>query len=461
MLAAVAEGGLEIFEIAPRKVKQSIVGYGNAQKMAVAKMVQRMLALDELPAPDAADALAVATPKLILAGAGAVANLRAADTGQTGRIVEFEASGWGGVPTDPPALEPPDDPDAHRAILFTSGTTGRPKGAMLTHGNMSAMAQMHQDHVDPTGPTDCIIHAAPLSHGSGIYMIPHVNQAACNVIPESGSFEPAEIFDLAEAWGGMSLFAAPTMVKRMTESPTEPPARGFRGIVYGGGPMYVKDARAALERFGPCLVEIYGQGESPMTITVCNRTTIADKTDPKWEAKLASVGQRFPELEVMIADADDNAVAPGESGEILVRGDTVMNGYWQNAEATAETLKGGWLHTGDMGSLDEDGYLTLMDRSKDLVISGGSNIYPREIEEVLLQHPNVSEVSVIGRPDPEWGEIPVAYVVGQTTPTELDALCLENIARFKRPKDYVFVDELPKNNYGKILKTELRQRDHG
>ena len=332
---------------------------------------------------------------------------------------------------------------------------------MLTHGNMSAMAQMHQDHVDPTKTTDCIIHAAPLSHGSGIYMIPHVNQAACNVIPESGSFEPAEIFDLAEAWGGMSLFAAPTMVKRMTESPTEPPARGFRGIVYGGGPMYIKDARAALERFGPCLVQIYGQGESPMTITVCNRTTIADKTNPKWEAKLASVGQRFPELEVMIADADDNAVAPGESGEILVRGATVMNGYWQNAEATAETLKGGWLHTGDMGSLDEDGYLTLMDRGKDLVISGGSNIYPREIEEVLLQHPNVSEVSVIGRPNPEWGEIPVAYVVGQATPPELDALCLENIARFKRPKDYIFVDELPKNNYGKILKTELRQRDHG
>ncbi len=353
------------------------------------------------------------------------------------------------------------DADDLAWLFFTSGTTGRPKGAMLTHGNMSAMAQMHQDHVDPTKTTDCIIHAAPLSHGSGIYMIPHVNQAACNVIPESGSFEPAEIFDLAEAWGGMSLFAAPTMVKRMTESPTEPPARGFRGIVYGGGPMYIKDARAALERFGPCLVQIYGQGESPMTITVCNRTTIADKTNPKWEAKLASVGQRFPELEVMIADADDNAVAPGESGEILVRGATVMNGYWQNAEATAETLKGGWLHTGDMGSLDEDGYLTLMDRGKDLVISGGSNIYPREIEEVLLQHPNVSEVSVIGRPNPEWGEIPVAYVVGQATPPELDALCLENIARFKRPKDYIFVDELPKNNYGKILKTELRQRDHG
>ena len=346
-------------------------------------------------------------------------------------------------------------------LFFTSGTTGRPKGAMLTHGNMLAMSQMHQDHVDPAVTTDSIIHAAPLSHGSGIYMIPHVDQAACNVLPESGSFEPGEIFDLAEAWGGMSLFAAPTMVKRMIESPAEPPSQGFRSIVYGGGPMYVEDARAALDRFGPCLVEIYGQGESPMTITVCDRKTIANRSDPNWEAKLASVGVRFPGLEVMIADSDDNPLPTGKGGEILVRGPTVMRGYWQNPEATSETLRGGWLHTGDVGHLDADGYLTLMDRAKDMVISGGSNIYPREIEEVLLQHPNVSEVSVIGRPDPEWGEIPVAYVVGAVTPAELDGLCLENIARFKRPKDYVFVDELPKNNYGKILKTELRHRDHG
>jgi len=345
-------------------------------------------------------------------------------------------------------------------LFFTSGTTGRPKGAMLTHGNLGAMAAMHQAHVDPATTADCILHAAPLSHGSGIYMIPHVNQAACNVLPASGSFDPVEIFDLAEAWGGASLFAAPTMVKRMTDCPDETPPRGFRGIIYGGGPMYVEDARAALGRFGACLVEIYGQGESPMTITVCDRETIADTSDPRWLDKLASVGTAFPELDVMIADADDNPMAVGEGGEILVRGATVMNGYWRNPEATAETLRGGWLHTGDMGSLDADGYLTLMDRAKDLVISGGSNIYPREIEEVLLQHPDVTEVSVIGRPDPEWGEVPVAYVVGAATEVELDALCLNNIARFKRPKAYVYVDELPKNNYGKILKTELRDRDN-
>jgi long-chain acyl-CoA synthetase len=153
------------------------------------------------------------------------------------------------------------------------------------------------------------------------------------------------------------------------------------------------------------------------------------------------------------------AVRVDESGEVLVRGEAVMTGYWQNPAATAETLRGGWLHTGDVGSLDGDGFLTLKDRSKDVIISGGANIYPREVEEVLLKHERVREVSVIGRPDPEWGEAVVAYVVGEAPAAELDALCLSAIARFKRPKDYVFVEALPKNNYGKILKTELRAID--
>jgi long-chain acyl-CoA synthetase len=149
----------------------------------------------------------------------------------------------------------------------------------------------------------------------------------------------------------------------------------------------------------------------------------------------------------------------GETGEILCRGDVVMPGYWRNPEATAQTMRGGWLHTGDIGVFDADGYLTLKDRSKDMIISGGSNIYPREVEEVLLKHARVREASVIGRPHPEWGEIVVAYVVGEVRAGELDELCLGEIARFKRPKDYVFVDALPKNNYGKILKTELRELD--
>jgi long-chain acyl-CoA synthetase len=162
---------------------------------------------------------------------------------------------------------------------------------------------------------------------------------------------------------------------------------------------------------------------------------------------------------VIVADAEDRSVPTGESGEILCRGDVVMAGYWRDKTASAATLRGGWLHTGDIGSFDAHGYLSIKDRSKDLIISGGSNIYPREIEEILLRHPHVREASVIGRPHREWGEIVVAYIVGEAKPEELEALCLKEIARFKRPKDYVFVPELPKNNYGKILKTELRALD--
>jgi acyl-CoA synthetase (AMP-forming)/AMP-acid ligase II len=162
---------------------------------------------------------------------------------------------------------------------------------------------------------------------------------------------------------------------------------------------------------------------------------------------------------VKIFDAEDREVPPGEMGEIVTRSDCVMAGYWQNPEATKKTLRGGWLHTGDVGSMDAAGFLTIRDRSKDMIISGGSNIYPREIEEVLLRHPAVAECSVVGKPHAEWGEEVVAFVVKKSDvrPQDLDELCLQNIARFKRPREYRFVESLPKNNYGKVLKTELRK----
>src|SRR5215471_11596460 len=176
-------------------------------------------------------------------------------------------------------------------------------------------------------------------------------------------------------------------------------------------------------------------------------------------SRRGSAGRPFAGVEVRVTDADDQPLPLGAAGEVLCRSDVVMAGYWQNPQASAAALRGGFLHTGDVGAFDADGYLTLKDRSNDLIVSGGSNVYPREVEEVLLKHAGVREVSVIGRPDPEWGEVVVAYVVGGPSPAVLDALCLDHIARFKRPKDYVFVDALPKNNYGKILKTELRKMD--
>jgi long-chain acyl-CoA synthetase len=344
-------------------------------------------------------------------------------------------------------------------LFYTSGTTGRPKGAMLTHRNLTWAAHAYLSDVDPTLLGDPILHAAPLSHGTGLYVLPHIARLGVNVVPETGAFEAEEIFRLFRRWPRVSMFAAPTMIKRLVDSRVECDPANIRTLIWGGAPMYVEDIKKALDRFGPRLAQIYGQGESPMTITTLAKEDVADRGHPRWVDRVGSAGRPYACVEVMVADTEDRPLPPGEIGEILCRGDVVMAGYWQNPDATAKTLAGGWLHTGDVGAFDADGYLSLKDRSKDLIISGGSNIYPREVEEVLLQHAKVREVSVIGRPDAEWGEVVVAYVVGEAASAELDQLCLSQIARFKRPKHYVFVEALPKNNYGKILKTELRELD--
>jgi long-chain acyl-CoA synthetase len=361
---------------------------------------------------------------------------------------------------DPVALIPCEGHDL-AWLFYTSGTTGRPKGAMLTHRNLAAMAEAYVDEVDRTSPGDPLLHAAPMSHGSGLYMIPCVMRAGINVVPESGSFDADEIFGLIEAWPRTSMFAAPTMIKRLVDHAGDCNPAHIRTIVWGGAPMYVEDILRALDRFGPRFAQIYGQGESPMTITVLPKSDIADQRHPRWRERLQSAGRPFSCIALAIENERGLAFPHGEPGEILCRGETVMAGYWQDEAASAAALRDGFLHTGDVGVVDEEGYLYLKDRSKDLIIAGGSNIYPREVEEILLRHPGVREVSVIGRPDREWGEVVVAYVVGEADRADLDTLCLNAIARFKRPRDYVFIDALPKNNYGKVLKTELRARDAG
>ena len=354
----------------------------------------------------------------------------------------------------PPAETGPDD---LAWLFYTSGTTGVPKGAMLTHRNLLFATQAYFADIDRLGPGDAILHAAPLSHGSGLYGLPHFAAGAVNVIPESGGFDAPEIFDLLEHWPNASFFAAPTMIVRLLASPAARRPPKLKTITYGGGPMYVADALQAIELFGPRLYQLFGQGEAPMTITGLPQLYHAHKTH------LETCGYARSGVEVRIVDANDEELPPGGTGEIVTRSDCVMAGYWQNPEASAAALRGGWLHTGDVGSLDEQGFLTIRDRSKDMIISGGSNIYPREIEEVLLRHPGVAECSVVGRAHPEWGEEVVAFIVlnkefSSIEIQELDSLCLSNIARFKRPKNYRFVESLPKNNYGKVLKTELRKR---
>ncbi|MDH3715663.1 MAG: AMP-binding protein, partial [Gammaproteobacteria bacterium] len=344
-------------------------------------------------------------------------------------------------------------------LFYTSGTTGKPKGAMLTHENLRAMVLCYFSDVDSVSPTDSILHAAPMSHGSGLYVLPHVMQGACNVIPKSGGFDAAEVYSLLSVHTDVALFAAPTMVKRLVAA-----ADGARGIenlktlVYGGGPMYQADIAVAHQTLGFRLAQIYGQGESPMTITALNKFHHGNMQHPRYAERLNSVGVAQALVEVRIADGNDQPLPIGETGEVLVRGPSVIPGYWRNPQASKETLRNGWLHTGDLGVMDGDGFLTLVDRAKDLIISGGANIYPREVEEVLLRHPQVGEAAVVGHQDDEWGERVVAFVVqrGEISVDELDRFCLQHMARFKRPRDYRFVDALPRNNYGKVLKRELR-----
>ena len=348
-------------------------------------------------------------------------------------------------------------------LFYTSGTTGRPKGATLTHRNLLMMILSYFADIDSISPLDAILHAAPMSHGSGLYGLPHIAKAANNVIPESKGFDPNEIFYLWKRHRGVSMFAAPTMVIRLMNGLTGPvDTSSLKLICYGGGPMYVADTIRALEFFGPNLVQIFGQGESPMTITYLAREFHTDVTNPRYHERLGSVGIARTDIQFRVVDTEDRALPVGETGEVIVRGDVVMAGYWRNLQATAETLRGGWLHTGDLGSVDKEGFLTLKDRSKDLIISGGTNIYPREVEEILLRHPAVLEAAVVGRPHRHWGEEVVAFVVirpGYTvTADALDEFCVKHMARFKRPRCYEFEPSLPKNNYGKVLKRSLRER---
>lgn len=387
-----------------------------------------------------------------------------AETSRTLRtVVVAPGDHWDTLCADTPMNLVDRDGDDPAWLFYTSGTTGRPKGATLTHRNLLMMSLSYFADIDPVSHRDAVLHVAPISHGSGLYGLPHMAKGAVSVTPASGGVDVAEIAELIAHWPGLSFFAAPTMVKRLTDDPVMASSdlSNLKCIIYGGAPMYLADLEAALGVFGPKLAQIYGQGETPMTITALSKADHADTSHPRWRDLMQSVGFPRTDVEVRVVDEEGKALPVDEIGEVVVRGDVVMTGYWQNPEATAESIREGWLHTGDMGSMDANGCLTLRDRSKDLIISGGMNVYPREVEEVLLTHSAVAAVSVVGKPDPEWGESIVAFVVTEPghddpTPEELDGLCLERIARYKRPKEYRFVDGLPTNNYGKVVKRELR-----
>jgi long-chain acyl-CoA synthetase len=367
-----------------------------------------------------------------------------------------------GRPATPP--EASIEPDDLAWIFYTSGTTGRPKGAMLTHRNLLAMVQLMLLDLNPAVETDVLLHGAAITHGSGISIFHHIARGAASAFPASRSFEPRRIFEAIQRYRATTMFMAPTMIHVLTTSGAhrEYDLSSLHTVFYGGGPMYVEQQQAAVATFGPIFCQLFGQGEAPMACAALPKAEHLPGDDPVKLRRLASAGRETTGVRVRIVDDADREVPAGSPGEIVVRGDLVMKGYWNAPEASAETLRGGWLHTGDVGHLDADGYLYITDRKKDMIISGGANIYPRELEEVICAHPAVHEVAVIGVPDEKWGESVRAVVVlrpgARATEPEIVEHCRRHLASYKKPAAVEFLAELPKNAYGKILKRELRER---
>jgi acyl-CoA synthetase (AMP-forming)/AMP-acid ligase II len=335
---------------------------------------------------------------------------------------------------------------------------------MLTHHVLMMMTMNFYADMSPLGSEDVILHAAPLSHGSGLYGIPNVAKGAANVILHTKSFEPKAVFETIQRRRVTNMFVAPAMIKRLVSSPEigRYDLSSIRCINYGGAPIYEEDLKEAVRKMGLVFVQLFGQAESPMTITYLRKEEHLLEGTEEQMKRLTSAGIPRTDVEVKIFDPKDRELPPGEMGEIVVRGEVVMKGYWRNPEATAETMRGGWLHTGDLGIMDERGYVYILDRAKDMIISGGENIYSREIEDIIIKHPSVYEVAVIGVPDEKWGEAVKAIVSlregKKATEEEIIIFCKEHLASYKKPKSVEFIDAIPKNPYGKVLKRELREK---
>lgn len=361
-------------------------------------------------------------------------------------------------------LDPTIEPDNLAWLFYTSGTTGHPKGAMLTHRNLLTMAEQFLLCINPALPDDVLLHAAPITHGSGCSIFHHIAVGAASAFPATRAFDPPKIFEAIQRYRATTLFLVPTMINVLLASPDKAKydLSSLHTIFYGGAPMYVEQLLEAVRAFGPIFVQLFGQGEAPMACTSLPKKEHLAGEDPVKLARLASAGRETTGVRVRIVDDEERDVPAGQMGEIVVRGDLVMKGYWRKPEATADTLRGGWLHTGDIGYLDSDGYLYITDRKKDMIISGGSNIYPREIEEVICRHPAVFEVAVIGIPHEKWGETVKALVVPRegmrATEAEIIEHCKRHMASYKKPQSVEFLPTLPKNAYGKVLKRELRDR---
>lgn len=355
-----------------------------------------------------------------------------------------------------PAVVDRDDP---AWFFFTSGTTGKPKAAVLTHGQMAFVVTNHLCDLMPgTGPDDASIVVAPLSHGAGIHQLAQVAHGVKTILPGGTKFDAAEVWRLIAHWRVTNAFTVPTIVKLLVEHPAvhDHDHSSLRYVIYAGAPMYRADQVRALKVLGPVLVQYFGLGEVTGNITVLPP---AHHSADDAAMRIGTCGFARTGMQVQVQDAEGQELPPGETGEVAVIGPAVFAGYYDNPDANAKAFRDGWFLTGDLGHMDAQGFLYLTDRASDMYISGGSNIYPREIEEKILLHPAISECAVLGMPDPTWGEVGIAVCVTRGDAPDGDALLAwlaPKVPRYKMPKAVVFWDAMPKSGYGKITKKLIR-----
>nr|WP_308215779.1 long-chain-fatty-acid--CoA ligase [Pseudonocardia sp. DR1-2] len=417
-----------------------------------------------LTAGEVAFQLTDCTPTAVLCDDGFAATVEAArEQAPSVRTVLTLGEGFGALlaGTDPGDWGDDVADDEPAYIMYTSGTTGRPKGAVLTHRNLMLHAFLSITHLGTAGDDRVSLSGAPLFHIAGLSgMLPTLIAGGRVIIPPSGGFDPVATVDTLERERVSSCFFVPAQWQAICAVPgiAQRDLSALRRITWGAAPASTTLIRTMIDTFPQAMVvTAFGQTEcSPVTCALRGEDSVR---------KIGSVGTPMVGVEVRVVDADMNDVPRGEVGEIVYRGPTVMREYWGRPEATAEAFRGGWFHSGDLVREDPDGFYYVVDRAKDMIISGGENVYSAEVEEVLAAHPGVADVAVVGVPDPRWGETPLAVVVpaDPAAPPDLDTLtawCADRLARYKQPSRLALVEVLPRNPSGKVLKTELR-RLHG
>ena len=351
---------------------------------------------------------------------------------------------------------PETTPDDLVGLWYTGGTTGRPKGVAHTHRSMIAAwtSQLLELGLDER---ETFAHVAPLTHASGAFVVPVLLRGGTNLI--LGGFDPERLLDAIERDRVTSTFMVPTMIYVLLDTPGLPDrdTSALRTVIYGAAPMGPERLAHALDVFGPVFSQLYGQTEVPNQVTVLSRADHVEALERGNTKRLTSCGREVLIAQVRVAGADDDEVPVGETGEIIARGPHVMREYWKRPEETAETMRNGWVHTGDLARRDDEGYIYIVDRAKDLIISGGFNVYPKEVEQALFAHPSVRDACVIGVPDDKWGEAVKAVVVADGVgEAELKAWLRERKGSVMTPKSIDFVDAIPVTALGKHDKPALR-----